>query len=356
MKIIRKILLIFVGICLACTTVSCAKRTEVKKGDSYIYCLNSDRTGLKKVVYQAKEKDSLKAAEAMVEELKKPAEEIEYTPPIPNEVSVEHYDLEGGILYLDFNAEYKQMPAVEETLVRAALVKSLVQIRGINSVWIRVEGADLTDRSGQVFGYLNEDDFVQSEGASPGSYQTETVTLYFSNDAGDALREQTMEVRYNSNVSKEKMIVERLMASPGSYQTETVTLYFSNDAGDALREQTMEVRYNSNVSKEKMIVERLMKGPQKSSAKATINPDTNLLSVTTKDGICYVNFDKTFLKGAYEVKPQVTIYSLVNSLVQGTGVGKVQISINGENDIKYMQTVDLSQPLKADLSWNEGER
>ena len=309
MKIIRKILLIFVGICLACTTVSCAKRTEVKKGDSYIYCLNSDRTGLKKVVYQAKEKDSLKAAEAMVEELKKPAEEIEYTPPIPNEVSVEHYDLEGGILYLDFNAEYKQMPAVEETLVRAALVKSLVQIRGINSVWIRVEGADLTDRSGQVLGYLNEDDFVQSEGASPGSYQTETVTLYFSNDAGDALREQTMEVRYNSNVSKEKMIVERLM-----------------------------------------------KGPQKSSAKATINPDTNLLSVTTKDGICYVNFDKTFLKGAYEVKPQVTIYSLVNSLVQGTGVGKVQISINGENDIKYMQTVDLSQPLKADLSWNEGER
>lgn len=309
MKIIRKILLIFVGICLACTTVSCAKRTEVKKGDSYIYCLNSDRTGLKKVVYQVKEKDPLKAAEAMVEELKKPAEEIEYTPPIPNEVSVEHYNLEGGILYLDFNAEYKQMPAVEETLVRAALVKSLVQIRGINSVWIRVEGADLTERSGQVLGYLNEDDFVQSEGASPGSYQTETVTLYFSNDAGDALREQTMEVRYNSNVSKEKMIVERLM-----------------------------------------------KGPQKSSAKATINPDTNLLSVTTKDGICYVNFDKTFLKGAYEVKPQVTIYSLVNSLVQGTGVGKVQISINGENDIKYMQTVDLSQPLKADLSWNEGER
>ena len=46
----------------------------------------------------------------------------------------------------------------------------------------------------------------------------------------------------------------------------------------------------------------------------------------------------------------------MNSLVQGTGVGKVQISINGENDIKYMQTVDLSQPLKADLSWNEGER
>ena len=293
MKKVRKILLIFLGICLACTTVSCAKRTEVKKGDSYIYCLNSDRTGLQKVSYESKEKDPLKAAKAMIKELKKPSEEIEYTPPIPKDVKVKRYELEGGILYLDFNAKYKQMDTVE----------------GINSVWIKVEGANLTDSSGQVLGYLNEDDFVQSEGASPSSYQTGTLTLYFSNEAGDALVEQTMEVRYNSNISKEKLIVEKLM-----------------------------------------------KGPETSVAKATINPDTNLLSVTTKDGICYVNFDKTFLKGAYDVKPQVTIYSLVNSLTQGTGVRKVQISINGENDVKYMQTVDLSQPLEADLGWNEEKK
>ena len=245
----------------------------------------------------------------MIKELKKPSEEIEYTPPIPKDVKVKRYELEGGILYLDFNAKYKQMGTVEETLVRAALVKSLVRIEGINSVWIKVEGADLTDSSGQVLGYLNEDDFVQSEGASPSSYQTGTLTLYFSNEAGDALVEQTMEVRYNSNISREKLIVEKLM-----------------------------------------------KGPETSAAKATINPDTNLLSVTTKDGICYVNFDKTFLKGAYDVKPQVTIYSLVNSLTQGTGVRKVQISINGENDVKYMQTVDLSQPLEADLGWNEEKK
>ena len=146
MKKVRKILLIFLGICLACTTVSCAKRTEVKKGDSYIYCLNSDRTGLQKVSYESKEKDPLKAAKAMIKELKKPSEEIEYTPPIPKDVKVKRYELEGGILYLDFNAKYKQMDTVEETLVRAALVKSLVRIEGINSVWIKVEGADQIDQ------------------------------------------------------------------------------------------------------------------------------------------------------------------------------------------------------------------
>ena len=93
MKKVRKILLIFLGICLACTTVSCAKRTEVKKGDSYIYCLNSDRTGLQKVSYESKEKDPLKAAKAMIKELKKPSEEIEYTPPIPKDVKVKPEDL-----------------------------------------------------------------------------------------------------------------------------------------------------------------------------------------------------------------------------------------------------------------------
>ena len=111
--------------------------------------------------------------------MKKPSEEIEYTPPIPKDVKVKRYELEGGILYLDLNAKYKQMDTVEETLVRAALVKSLVRIEGINSVWIKVEGADLTDSSGQVLGYLNEDDFVQSEGASPSSYQTGTLTYIF---------------------------------------------------------------------------------------------------------------------------------------------------------------------------------
>ena len=72
MKKVRKILLIFLGICLACTTVSCAKRTEGKKRRFlYFNCLNSDRTGLQKVSYESKEKDPLKAAKAMIKELKK---------------------------------------------------------------------------------------------------------------------------------------------------------------------------------------------------------------------------------------------------------------------------------------------
>lgn len=67
--------------------------------------------------------------------------------------------------------------------------------------------------------------------------------------------------------------------------------------------------------------------------------------MTIKDGICYVNFDSTFLTGAYDVLPEVTIYSIVNSLIEGTEAQQVQITINGETDEKYMEAVDLSQPL-----------
>ena len=36
----------------------------------------------------------------------------------------------------------------------------------------------------------------------------------------------------------------------------------------------------------------------------------------------------------------------MNSLIEGTEAQQVQITINGEADAKYMEAVDLSQPLE----------
>ena len=52
---------------------------------------------------------------------------------------------------------------------------------------------------------------------------------------------------------------------------------------------------------------------------------------------------------SYDILPKLTIYSIVNSLVEGTEATQVQITINGESKAKYMGTVDLSQPLKENL-------
>lgn len=285
---------------------ACAKRIDVKEDDSFIYCLNSDRTGILKVTYEVESKDPLKAAGQMMKELKKTPDEIDYNPPIPKGVKVNKMEQEGELLYVDFNAAYKKIPSLQEKLIRAAVVQSLIQIDGISGVWFSVDGQGLADEEGKILGYLTEDDFVQNTGSSPSSYQTDTLTLYFANETG------------------EKLVANKV-----------------------------DVKYSSNMSKEKLIVEKLLKGPKKNAGYPTLNPNISILGVTIKDGICYVNLDDEFLTGGVDVKPEVTIYSLVDSLVEGTSASKVQIMINGDKNISYKETVDLAQPLQRDMDWVE---
>ncbi|HJD45466.1 MAG TPA: GerMN domain-containing protein [Candidatus Mediterraneibacter norfolkensis] len=305
MKRIRKICPL-VCICVMLILTACSGRTDVGDGESYIYCLNTDRTDLVKISYEIDQEDTLEAAESVLEELKKPAEEIEYTAAIPDNVEVNGCSLKGSILSVDFDSAYLQIEKLEEKLVRAAVVQSLLRIEGIDGIMFTVDSEPLRDSDGNIIGLMNKDDFVENTGSSPSSYQTDTLHLYFANKAGDGLVEQEMDVRYSSNVSKEKLIVEKLI-----------------------------------------------QGPSGTEAYPTINPNTNLLSVTTKDGICYVNFDSTFLTAAYDVYPEITVYSIVNSLVEGTDAVRVQITINGETNASYMETVDLSQPLQEDMDWVE---
>lgn len=282
------------------------KRTEIKKGEPYIFCLNGDRRGLIKYKYEITEKDPLIAADEMLRELSKQSEDIEYTAPLTEEIKVNSSWLDGELLYLDFNEAYNELDPIEEKLVRAALVKSLVKIDGISGIWFTVLGTELSDSEGRVRGVMTEDDFVQITGSSLSSYQTTTLTLYFANETGDKLVARTLDAKYNSNMSKEKLIVEKLV-----------------------------------------------KGPKKSTGYPTINPNSTILGVTIKDGICYVNFDEEFLNNDYDVKPEITIYSIVNSLMENTVASKVQITVSGEKKIHYRETVDLTQPIQYDMSWVE---
>ena len=108
------------------------------------------------------------------------------------------------------------------------------------------------------------------------------------------------------------------------------------------------VHYNINTSIEKLVVEQLMKGTSAQAATNTIPKTTKLLGVSVKDGICYVNFDEKFASDGYDQNPEVTVYSIVNSLIENANVNKVQILIEGSSDVLYKGTVDLSRPLE----WN----
>ena len=65
------------------------------------------------------------------------------------------------------------------------------------------------------------------------------------------------------------------------------------------------------------------------------------MSVTTKDGVCYVNLDTGFTAQGYDVLGTVTIYSIVNSLTELPGITSVQILVNGETSLTYKDNISL---------------
>lgn len=61
-----------------------------------------------------------------------------------------------------------------------------------------------------------------------------------------------------------------------------------------------------------------------------------------------MNFDEGFLNVAEQVNPKITVYALVNSIVDGGDTSQVQILVNGETNITYQEIIDLSKPLSKE--------
>ena len=192
-------------------------------------------------------------------------------------------------------------------LLRAAVVQTLTQIDGVDDVRFFIEDEPLKDQHGRELGAMNAEDFVENTGSS--------FTLIRLKGFGFIFR----------------MLRETDLA-----------------------QATVKVRYNSNTSREKVIVEKILKGPGKDRGNfPVISPNTEVRSVSVKDGICYVNFNEEFLNTDYKVDPYVTIYALVNSIVENCATGQVQILVNGETKVQYQSSVDLSQPFAADYDYVE---
>ena len=127
---------------------------------------------------------------------------------------------------------------------------------------------------------------------------------------------------------------------------------FTNESGERLiGVQTKPVVYSSNISMEKLVVERLIAGPDAENEELypVINPATKVLGVTVKDGTCYVNLDNGFLTQTYNVSAEVQIYSIVNSLVELPNVNKVQIEVNGNTNMIFREKISLPNVFDRNL-------
>ena len=94
-------------------------------------------------------------------------------------------------------------------------------------------------------------------------------------------------------------------------------------------------------------MEQLIRGPRESGHFATISSGTGILSVSQADGIAYVNLDQRFVTESLGVQPEVTVYSIVNSLIAAGNVKRVQISVNGDSKVEFKESVELNQLYEA---------
>ena len=272
----------------------CREQQQVDESGYRIWYINQDETCLKYENKELQSKNEEGLLREMMEVMRETPTDDELKPVIPEDVELLDFDFEHNQLYLDFSPEYKKMPKVYEVLCRAAIVRTLGQIDGVEYVDFQVNGEPLTDLEGKEIGLMNEDQFIENAGEEINAYKTADLTLYFSNKAGDKLVGQRVAMEYNSKISLEKLIVEQLIA-----------------------------------------------GPPFEGAYPTIPSETKLLNISIKDNICYVNLDEGFLGTGYNVIESIPVYSIVNSLIENTDAQKVQISINGETNRMFRESINF---------------
>ena len=280
----------------------CREQQQVDESGYRIWYINQDETCLKYENKELQSKNEEGLPREMMEVMRETPTDDELKPVIPEDVELLDFDFEHNQLYLDFSPEYKKMPKVYEVLCRAAIVRTMGQIDGVEYVDFQVNGEPLTDLEGKEIGLMNEDQFIENAGEEINAYKTADLTLYFSNKAGDKLVGQRVAMEYNSNISLEKLIVEQLIA-----------------------------------------------GPPFEGAYPTIPSETKLLNISIKDNICYVNLDEGFLGTGYNVIESIPVYSIVNSLVELSNINKVQIAVNGNTDMIFREKISLSNVFDRNL-------
>lgn len=271
-------------LCLLGLTACGQKRDDIENIYSVYYVSNSEtKVEIHEYVMQSdSEKEQL---QELIDCLSAVPNKLEYKAPLSMGFQLLSVKIEDGKVLLDVDATYKEMPATTEVLVRAAIVRTLTQIPSIDYVGITVEGTQLYDNIGELVGWMSADEFINNDGNEINTYELIKVKLYFANESGDKLIAAYREKHYSTNTPLERFVVEELIAGP-SGQVEGIY--------------------------------------------PTINPETKIINVMTKDGICYVNLDTSFLTVVNNVSTEVSVFSIVNSLVELSNVNKVQILINGE--------------------------
>ena len=217
-------------------------------------------------------------------------------------VSTIGVDVEGGVATVSLSGGYESLDVAGQTLVKAAVVKTLTQLDSISGVKFMLGELPLTDCMGAEIPVMTADSFV----SNPGLVVSDENSLQF-------------------------------------------VLYFADAEENYLRSISREVSKNTDASREQIVIEELIAGPTTGDFRSVMPNGTKVNSVSVADGLCYIDLSNEFLTGNSPVGMNLTVYSIVNSLAELNSVRKVQILIDGNITEITRDGVDLSQVFSRNL-------
>ena len=305
---IKKIL--FLSVILSGLLAGCSQKEMPRPPPEYgkylIYYLNTATTKLVPREYEAEATDKEALVDELMEQFLHVPKELDCQAALIDKVAYQGSRQEEQVLYLYFDVNYTGMKPEREILCRAALTRTLTQIPGVDYINIYCGDQPLMDRQGNPVGMLASTDFIMN----------------------------------TSNVN--------------AYEKTELTLYFADETGNKLLEEKREVVHNINTSLEQLVVEQLIAGPGQEGRHPTLPSDCKILSLSVTDNVCYINFDSAFLNTSLPVSEYVPIYSIVDSLSEMTTVTKVQIMVNGSQNVMFRDVISLNTPFEKSQDYIEG--
>lgn len=223
--------------------------------------------------------------------------------PLCDGTTLNSVTIKDDIAIVDFSKEFLNEDDLKQALAPAAVAKTLCSLDYISGVQILVDGQEATGSDGKPLGIIRESDLVINRG------------------------------------------------EPTQAPKTTLVLYFSDENAEYLVPERRTVEISSGDTVEKVILNELLKGPTEGGHYKTIPSETKILSVETKDNVCFVNLSKEFVDkhSGGTSSERLTVYSIVDSLTELGTIDRVQFLIEGEKREEFIHMV-FNEPIVRDKS------
>lgn len=254
-----------------------------------LYFMNEDGTGIVSEQHEMRYRDNDEMARSIIDRLRKGPASSKLGRIMPRDTKLRSIGFsDDGSAVVDFSQSFLTDDASKNVLSVYAVTKSLCSAGIVSSVLVTVNGNGITNRDGNLLGYIAASDI---------------------------------------NLETEE------------YQSEmrSVTLYFSSRSDGKLVKEERTIKITDQQPIEQYIINELIKGPSDKRLQAVLSRHTVLISVDVEDNICYLNFKSSFLKdnSGGSVHENQVIYSIVNSLTELQTIGRVQFYMDGRRIDKF---------------------